>query len=76
MKGKLQIYYDEGGDFLEFHIGPYAHGYFKNLGEGIFERIDEKTGAVTGIAVMGFRKRTKSLKEVEIDLPVEMTLVA
>ncbi len=63
MKGELNLYYDEEGDFLEFHIGKYTEGYFKNLGNGIFERKDKKTDKVTGIAIMGFKKRTKGLKE-------------
>jgi hypothetical protein len=76
MKSKLQIYYDEEGDFLELHMKEYTHGYFKNLGKGIFERVDEKTGKITGVAILGFKKRTKDLKEVKIDLPLDMQLLA
>ena len=36
MKGKLNLYYDEEGDFLELHIGEYTEGYFRNLGKGVF----------------------------------------
>lgn len=57
MKGKMQIYYDEEGDFLEINIGDYSEGYFKDISEGISERIDEKTGKTTGIAILGFKKR-------------------
>ncbi len=75
-KGKLNIYYDEEGDFLELHVGKFTKGYFRNLGDGIFERIDEKTGEVMGIAIHGFKKRTKDLKDLEIDLPFEIKLFA
>ena len=51
MKGQMQIYYDEEGDFLEINIGEYTEGYFKDIGEGISERIDENTGKITGIAM-------------------------
>lgn len=42
MSNELNIYYDEEGDFLELNIGNYTEGSFKNLGDGIFERIDKK----------------------------------
>ncbi len=74
MKGELQLYYDEEGDFLEIQIGGYTEGSFKNLGDGIFERLDKKTKKVTGIAVMGFRKRTESLGDVKVSLPVEIKI--
>lgn len=74
MKGKLNLYYDEEGDFLEINIGSYTEGHFKNLGKGIFERIDKKSNKVTGIAIMGFRKRTEKLKEAKISLPMEIKI--
>ncbi len=76
MKGKLNLYYDEAGDFLEIHIGKYTEGYFKNLGNGVFERIDSKTKQATGIAVMGFRKRIEGKKEAKLSLPVELEIVS
>ena len=76
MKGKLNLYYDEEGDFLEFQVGEPTEGHFKNCGNGIFERIDKKTNAITGIAIMGFRKRTEGKKEVNIALPLDVQLTA
>lgn len=76
MKGKLNLYYDEEGDFLEINIGDYSEGYFKNLGDGIFERIDKETEKVTGLAIMSFRKRTEGLKEVQVNLPMEIELTS
>ena len=75
MKGKLNIYYDKEGDFLELHIGKYREGHFRNLGKGIFERVDKKTKQITGIAIMGFRKRTANRKDLQISLPVKIELV-
>ncbi len=72
MKRKLNLYYDEEGDFLELNIGKYTEGFFRNLGNGIFERVDKKTNKVTGVAVMAFRKRTQGLKEIEVSLPLKM----
>ena len=76
MKGNLKIYYDEEGDFLELHIGKFREGYFRNLGKGIFERIDNKTGKVTGIAIASFKKRTEGPKELEVTLPMKIELSA
>jgi hypothetical protein len=76
MKGKLTIYYDREGDFLELNIGKYREGDFHNLGKGIFERVDKKTKKITGIAIMGFRKRTEGKNDVEISLPVGVEITA
>lgn len=76
MKEKLTIYYDAEGDFLELNVGGIAEGRFKNLGKGIFERIDKKTNKVTGIAIHGFLKRTAQNKDVKITLPVKLELVS
>lgn len=70
----MNLYYDEEGDFLEISIGSPSEGYFKNLGRGIFERIDEKTGDVKGIAIMGFKKRTKKLKPIAVSLPLKFEI--
>ena len=74
MSNELNLYYDEEGDFLELNTGDYSEGHFKNLGDGIFERIDKKTNKVTGIAIHGFKKRTQGLKDVKLSLPVKMQL--
>ena len=74
MSNELNLYYDEEGDFLELNMGDYSEGYFKNLGDGIFERIDKKTNKVTGIAIDGFKKRTKGLKDVKVSLPIKIQI--
>jgi len=74
MKGNLNIYYDEEADFLEINIGDYTEGYFRDVGEGISERIDEKTGKITGIAILSFRKRTEKTKDLKISLPLKIEL--
>ena len=74
MSNELNLYYDEEGDFLELNMGEYSEGHFKNLGDGIFERIDKKTNKVTGIAVHGFKKRTQGLKDVKLSLRVKIQL--
>lgn len=76
MKGEMQLYYDKEGDFLEINIGPYSKGYFKNLGKGLFERVDEKTEKVTGIAILGFMKRTEKSKDIKVQLPTHLKITA
>ena len=74
MKKHTSIYYDEEGDFLEIHTGKYTKGFFRDVGEGIAERIDEKTGKVTGIAILGFKQRMRKLKGMKIDLPMRINI--
>ncbi len=73
MKGQMQIYYDEESDFLEINIGKYTRGYFKDVDEGIAERIDEKTGKVTGIAILGFKKISQLKGKVNLPVKLEIT---
>ena len=70
----LNIYYDEEGDFLELCIGSKKGGTFKNLGKGIFKRIDDKTNKITGIAIHGFKKRTKGNKISRLNIPLKLEL--
>lgn len=72
----MNIYYDEEGDFLEINMGDFTEGYFRDIGEGISERIDEKTGKVTGVAIMDFKKRTENLKELKIALPIKIEILS
>lgn len=65
--GKVKIWYDEAGDYLEVTFRD-AKGHFREVGEDVFERVDEG-GAVLGFAVFNFRR--KSLAPVEV--PIEVT---
>ena len=76
MKSKLDLYYDDKGDFLEITIGASHESYFKNLGNGVFKKIDKKTKKVTGIAIHGFRKRTAGMKHLKVSLPIRVQLLA
>jgi len=74
MKGNLHIYYDQEGDFLEINLGNFTASYVRDIEEGIFERIDEKTGKVVGIGVLSFKKRTAKHKDIDLELPLKITL--
>ena len=76
MKDKLNIYYDEEGDFLELRIGKPTKSVYSDIGNDIFQRVDEKTGKIIGFAVFNFKKRTEKLKEIDVPLPVKVNLSA
>lgn len=73
---ELSIYYDKEGDFLEVRIGKPTIAYFKDLGNDIFERVDEKTGEVRGISIANFRKRIENLKPIRVSLQKREELTA
>lgn len=71
MKNKMEIYYDQQGDYLEINIGKPAKGSWKEIGQEIFEKIDKKTGKIISIGIMGFKKRTKNR---DVKLPYELII--
>jgi len=75
MKDNLYVYYDEEGDFLEFNVGDYKGGYFKDVEEGISEWIDEKTGKVTGFAILSFKKRLGASNGHKFKLPMKLEII-
>ena len=72
----LNIYYDEEGDFLEITNGDISNCYFDNLGDGIFQIIDKETKEVKGIAIHSFKKRSKEVDDIRINLPFKITKVS
>ena len=57
-KGKLDVYYDEEGDYLEIVIGKPTPCTMESIGNDIFQRIENKTGKVKGFAIVNFKKRS------------------
>lgn len=64
--GELNVWFDEEGDFLEVVSGD-KKGFFKDLGNGVFERVDEK-GNTIGFALLNIKKRSKEKLEVPFDI--------
>ena len=75
-KHTLNIHYDEKGDLLELRIGTATAAYYEDLGDDVFERRDEKTHEIKGFAIFNFTKRTKKLKDITVDLPVDVSLTS
>ena len=69
--GKMNIWFDEEGDFLEITSIPSKKAFFKDVGNDIWERVDS-TGNVLGFAILNFKKRFEKLKEESIELPVDI----
>lgn len=76
MKGEMRVHYDEEGDFLEISIGKPTECYADEIEPGLFLRKDEKTDEIKSIGIVGFKKRSKDLKDIGLKLPVGITLTA
>ena len=74
MEDKMNIYYDEEGDFLEITTGNIDNCYFDNFGNGIFKIVDKSTKEVKGFAIFSFKKRTKNLEDLKISLPFKLEI--
>ena len=72
----MRVYYDEEGDFLEISIGKPTECYATEVEPGVFIRKDEKTEEVKSVGILGFKKRSKQLKDIELRLPVGVTFTA
>jgi len=70
MKNKLFVHYDEDGDLLEIRIGEPTESYYNDLGNDVFERRDEKTDELSGLAIFNFKKRAEN--GIDVELPVKL----
>jgi len=68
----MKVHYDEEGDFLEIGIGKSTKCYAEEVEPGVFLRIDEKTEEVKSIGILSFKKRAQNLKDIKINLPIEV----
>ena len=72
----MRVYYDEEGDFLEISAGRPAKSYAEEIKPGIFVRFDEKTEEVKSIGIFNFKKRSKDLKDIKLNLPIQVNFSA
>ncbi len=66
---KVKVWYDREGDYLELST-TRKKGYFKDVGNDIWERVDGK-GHIIGFAIANFTRRL-SHKHEEVELPMEI----
>ena len=73
MKGPIDIYYDEKGDFLEITIvNPPQESYCEDVTDDVFIRRDEYTHEVVGIGILNFKLHSKDLKDILAHVPVKI----
>ena len=72
MKGNMQLYYDEGGDFLKISLGKPSKCHASEVEPGIFLRFDDQTNEVKSIGILDFKKRSKHLKDLTLPIDIEM----
>ncbi len=75
MKGQMRVHYDERGDFLEISIGKPSECYAEEVEPGVFLRKDEKTDEVKSIGILSFKKRSRKLSDVTLDLPIQLNFI-
>lgn len=69
MKGKLNISYDQENDYLEIFIESSSPTYGQEIGEDITVFRNKSTEEVVGVGILNFKKRTKSLANLSLNLP-------
>lgn len=70
MGAKLDLWYDEEGDYLEVTIADRL-GYFEDAGDDVYKRVDQD-GNLIGFAILNFRKHERKARRIE--LPFELML--
>ncbi|MEX2017406.1 MAG: DUF2283 domain-containing protein [Candidatus Pacearchaeota archaeon] len=69
MKDNMNIYYDEEGDYLEISRENASPTYGEEIEDDITLIKSEKNDEIVGIGIINFKNRTKSLKEIKVNLP-------
>lgn len=72
MKGKMSIYYDGEGDYLEIFVNGASPTYGEEIGDDITLIKKEETGEIVGVGVLNFKKRAKSLNDIKLNLPFDI----
>ena len=74
MQEQMSIYYDEEGDYLEIMFGKSGSDYGDHVSEDIVLFKDQKTDNIIGVGIFNFRKHTKDLDDLRLNLPVKINL--
>ena len=75
MKGKMHMYYDEDGDYLEIFIGESRPNYGEEISRDVTIFRDKKTNEVIGVGILHFRKRAQNLSDIAVHLPFEINFL-
>lgn len=66
-KETLRLWFDPEGDLLEVGLSRPRKGFFKDVGDDVFVRVDEE-GNVMGFAIFNVTKRMEKVKEVKLPI--------
>jgi len=72
----MNIYYDEESDYLEIFTGDPKTNYGEEVSEGITLFKEEETDEIIGVGILNFKKRAKSLREIKLDLPIDISFIS
>ncbi len=76
MKGKMNIHYNEEGDYLEIFIEGNSPSYGEEIGDDITIIKSEITNEVIGVGILNFKRRSKSISDTRLNLPFEINFSA
>lgn len=76
MEGKMSIYYDKEGDYLEIFIEGQSPTYGENIGDDITLFKKEENDEIIGVGILNFRERAKSLNDIKLNLPFKINFSA
>lgn len=62
MAQELIIEYDREGDILEASSSTHGTTIAKDIGDDVWLKVDEETGAVAGFLILNFSKRKDPVK--------------
>ena len=72
MTGIIRINYDEEGDYLTFFIGDSKSNYGQDIEDGVTVFKDQDTDEVIGVGILGFRKKSKNLNDIIVNIPFKI----
>jgi len=72
MKGRMNISYDEEGDYLEIFIEGNSPTYGEEIGDDVTLFKTEANDEIVGVGILNFKKRSKSLQDIKLNLPFEI----
>jgi len=73
-KESLRVWFDPEGDLLEVELGKPRKGFFRDIGDDVFLRVDMK-GNVIGFAILNATKRMKKVREVELPIKTSFSKI-
>ncbi len=62
MAQELILEYDREGDILEASSNVHGATVAKDMGDDVWLKVDEETGAIAGFLILNFSKRRRPLR--------------